>query len=168
MATETIMIGGVPVVTLRELLGPSLKAVFVGFNPTPKSVAKGHYYQSQHGHTLWKRLVCYGILPYAPKGMEDEHAFRLGFGFADLVRRPTASSKDLRQRELRDAVDGLVERLSVCGKPFVIFTYARPWEIARRALEQAGHRVLRAPSPYEPAGPRMKELQMELLHTKGA
>jgi len=28
--------------------------------------------------------VRYGILPNAPKGAEDEHAFRLGFGFADL------------------------------------------------------------------------------------
>jgi hypothetical protein len=47
MATETIMIGAVPVVTLRELLGPSLQG----------------------------RLARYGILPNAPKGMEDEHAF---------------------------------------------------------------------------------------------
>jgi double-stranded uracil-DNA glycosylase len=166
MATETIMIGGVPVVTLRELLGPSLQAVFVGFNPSPVSVAAGHYYQGQHGRTLWGRLARYGILPNAPKGMEDEHAFRLGFGFADLVRRPTASIKHISPCELREAVDGLVERLSVAGKPRVVFTYLRPWEIAGRALEQAGHRVLRMPSPYESPDPLMKKLQIEVLHPK--
>src|SRR5579872_3566677 len=98
MATETIMVDGIPVVTLRELLGPSLQAVFVGFNPSPVSVAAGHYYQGRHGKTLWGRLARYGILPNAPKGAEDEHAFLLGFGFADLVRRPTASIDEMDTR----------------------------------------------------------------------
>jgi TDG/mug DNA glycosylase family protein len=169
VATETIMIGGVPVVTLRELLGPSLQAVFVGFNPSPVSVAEGHYYQGPHGRTLWSRLARYGILPNAPKGMEDEYAFHLGFGFADLVRRPTASIKHMSPGELRDAVDSLVERLSVYGKPLVVFTYVGPCKVAGPALERAGHRVLRTPSPYEPrlkACSLMKKLQMALMRPK--
>ena len=92
----------------------------------------------------------------------------LGFGFADLVRRPTASIKHISPRELRDAVAGLVERLSVPGKPLVVFTYLRPCEIAGRALERAGHRVLRMPSPYEPPDLLIEKLQMELLHPKAA
>jgi TDG/mug DNA glycosylase family protein len=162
MAIETIMVDGVPVVTLRELLGPSLRAVFVGFNPSPVSVAAGHYYQGRHGKTLWGRLARYGILPNAPKGKEHEHAFHLGLGFADLVRRPTASIDEMDTRELHEAVDGLVQRLSAVGKPLVIFTYVGPWKLARTALEQARHRVLRMPGPYETPDPLMKALQAEL------
>jgi len=162
MATETIIVNGIPVLTLRELLGPSLRAVFVGFNPSPVSVAAGHYYQGRHGQTLWGRLARYGILTNAPKGSEDDYAFRLGFGFADLVRRPTASIDEMDKHELRAAVDGLVSRLSVTGKPLVVFTYVGPWKLARTALEQAGHRVFRMPGPYEAPDPLMKALQAEM------
>jgi hypothetical protein len=44
MPTEKIiMVGGREVETLKELLKPRLKAVFVGLNPSPKSVTAGHY-----------------------------------------------------------------------------------------------------------------------------
>jgi TDG/mug DNA glycosylase family protein len=136
--------------------------VFVGFNPSPVSVAAGHYYQGRHGKTLWGRLARYGILPNAPKGEEDEHAFRLGFGFADLVRRPTSSIDEMDTRELHEAVDGLVQRLSAIGEPIVVFTYAGPWKLARIALQESGHRVLRMPGPYEAPDALMKALQAEL------
>lgn len=163
MALETIIIDGVPVTTLRELLKPSLRAVFVGYNPAPDSVAAGHYYQGRHGRTIWGRLARYGLLPGAPRGSEDDHAFRLGLGFADLVRRPTASIAELDPRELRKGVDSLVRRLSAAGgKPLVVFTYSGPWKLARTALEQAGHRVLRMPGQYQPPDALMKELQAAL------
>jgi hypothetical protein len=63
-----------------------LRAVFVGFNPSPLSVAKGHYYQGPHGRTLWGRLARYGILPNAPKGMEDEHGRILETALRESLR----------------------------------------------------------------------------------
>jgi double-stranded uracil-DNA glycosylase len=153
-------------VTLRELLRPSLRAIFVGFNPAPVSVSAGHYYQGRHGRTFWSRLARYGIVPHAPKGAEDDHAFRLGFGFADLIRRPTASIREMNMREQREAVDGLVKRLSVCGRPLVVFTYMGPWKLAHTALEQSGYRVLRMPGPYEAPDSLMRQLQAELAQLR--
>ncbi|MBV9247290.1 MAG: hypothetical protein JO366_21040 [Methylobacteriaceae bacterium] len=46
VGTETIKISGQDVRTLRELLRPGLKAVFVGINPSRVSVDAGHYYQA--------------------------------------------------------------------------------------------------------------------------
>jgi len=69
--TELIMVNGEPVVTLKELLRPGLRAIFIGFNPSTTSVAAGHYYQGRHGRTLWTRLQKYGVTGLLPKGAED-------------------------------------------------------------------------------------------------
>lgn len=169
MATGTVMFNGNPILTLRELLGPSLRAVFIGFNPAPDSVAAGHYYRGRHGRTLWGRLDRYGILPNAPKGAEDDHAFRLGFGFADLVRRLTASIDQISRFELRDAIGSLTKRLYAAGgKPLIVFTYVGLWKLAGTALEQAGHRVVRMPHAYEAPDAKMKELLAVLGILPGA
>ena len=49
MGTESIEIDGRQTETLRELIAPGLRAVFVGLNPSPVSVAQGHYYQGRLG-----------------------------------------------------------------------------------------------------------------------
>lgn len=40
---------GERVVTLGDLLGPGVQAVVVGINPSPVSVAAGHYYRGGSG-----------------------------------------------------------------------------------------------------------------------
>jgi hypothetical protein len=47
---------GASVLTLGDLLRPGLYAVVVGINPSPVSVAAGHYYQGQIGQRFFKRL----------------------------------------------------------------------------------------------------------------
>ena len=98
MPIESILINGKRYATLQELLQPGLRAVFVGINPTPTSVESGHYYQGRHGQMLWKRLRDSGIVPSVEKGREDESAFQQGFGFADMVRRPSASQEELSKK----------------------------------------------------------------------
>ena len=100
LAVETISEYGTTLVTLKELLRPDLRAVFVGINPAPVSVAAGHFYQGRLGKRFWTRLQRYGLLSDLPPDREDEAAFVQGFGFADLVRRPTASAKELSANEL--------------------------------------------------------------------
>lgn len=54
---------GSTVTTLADLLRPGLKAVTVGINPAPVSVAAGHYYQGSAGQTFYRRLTVVGLLP---------------------------------------------------------------------------------------------------------
>ncbi len=125
MPLEIIRIQDKETITLKELLRPRLRAVFVGINPTPKSVSAGHYYQGNHGKRFWKRLQKYGIVSSLPEGNEDETAFTEGFGFADLVRKPTESAKDLLTEELREGADEILNKLISLGKPrpAVVFVY---------------------------------------------
>jgi predicted RNase H-like nuclease len=167
MPTEKIMVEGQEVETLRELLKPRLKAVFVGLNPPPKSVTAGHYYQGRHGRLFWKRLHDYGIATCLPDGCEDLAAFKQSYGFADLVRRPTVSSKQLTRQEKAAAVDDLLTRIDrkAGDRPLIVFTYATPWKLAKCRLEKLGYRVVRMPHPYmkrELADSLMEDLKVAL------
>ena len=170
VAYEEILVNGQPVRTLKELTRRGLKAILVGMNPAPASVELGHYYQGVHGRRLWKRLRDH-LITWRPlrAGAEDQEAFALGFGFADLVRRPTLSCKDLSAEEKRVAVGDLVARLEALGdKPIILFTYKEPWTLAEPALARQGFTVLRMPGPYEKrdvAKAMMDELRRELCAT---
>jgi hypothetical protein len=53
---EEIELSGQRIRTLKSLLRRGLKAVFVGLNPSPVSVNRGHYYQGKLGQRFWARL----------------------------------------------------------------------------------------------------------------
>lgn len=53
---------GEPVEPLADLLRPGLRAVCVGINPSPVSVAAGHYYQGRLGRLFFSRLYEAGVL----------------------------------------------------------------------------------------------------------
>ncbi|MSO64924.1 MAG: hypothetical protein EXQ85_03830 [Alphaproteobacteria bacterium] len=147
---ETILVEGQPTKTLQEFLRPGLRAVFVGINPSPVSVANGHYYQGTLGRRFWRRLPNYGIVGPLPESRQDEFAFGLGFGFADLVRRPTASAKELSRHELATGAREFVLRLEGIGgaRPIVVFVFAKAAEIAAPMLGQRMYCTIRMPSPY--------------------
>lgn len=166
MAIEEINLSGRKVATLKELLRPGLKAVFVGLNPSCISAKSGHYYQGRHGRLFWNRLSRYRITPQLRRGAEDDAAFEYGYGFADLVRRPTVSGKELTRGEKSAAVSDLRVRLSrTRDYPLIVFTYKEPWTLAESHLSQIGYRVFRMPGPYESkevADAMMKQLQTTL------
>lgn len=164
MATEEITLAtGENVVTLKELLRPGLKAIFVGLNPAPKSVRLGHYWQGSHGTRRWTLLREFGITPSLPRGAEDDQAFELGYGFCDLVRRPTASSQQLTREELRVAPADLLARPAATGdRPPIVFTYASARKCAEHVLTARGYGIHQMPSPYashSQSRTRMQELQ---------
>jgi Uracil DNA glycosylase superfamily len=153
------------------LLRPGLDAVFVGMNPALTSVSVGHYYQGRHGRILRKRLREYCITPPLPRGIEDDQAeddaaHEHGYGFADLVRRPTRSSKEVTRQEKLSGVIDLGNRLSKTRDfPVIVFTYKEPFDFAAGYLRENGYRVFRTPHPYmekKAADNMMRQLQMAL------
>ncbi len=147
MATEFIDGGGQSVRTLKELLRPGLRAVIVGINPAPRSVELGHYWQGRHGRIMWGLLQEYGILKDLTPGREDDDAFVQGIGFADLIRTPTASAREISPRAKLAAIPDLVSRLATAGKVPVIFRYKEAADLVAPQLMRADHVVLQIPSP---------------------
>jgi TDG/mug DNA glycosylase family protein len=162
VATEVIRIDGCEVRTLRELLRPGLHTIFVGLNPSPVSVAKGHYFQGRLGKRFWPRVQEHLIAKPLPPGLEDQAAFDCGFGFCDLVRRPTAAAAEITSEEIRSGAANLLRRLESIGKsPLVVFVFAVAADAASHVLMREGYRVLRMPSPYashEEADAKMRAL----------
>ncbi len=150
MAVEEIGIRDKKVTTLKELLRPGLRVVFVGINPTPKSVSRGHYYQGKLGKRFWKQLQTYDFTSYLPEGEEDVIAFSEGYGFADLVRKPTSSADDLSTEELREGSSDLLERLLNLGtpRPVIVFVFKKAFDFSATTLQSKGFQVNRMPGPY--------------------
>lgn len=119
--TETWM--GEPVTTLADLLRPGLRAVVVGINPSPVSVAVGHYYQGQLGQRFYKRLEQAGVMDLSDRDFEDDVAFAAGIGFTDVVKRPTRRSAGLRPGELRHGRAILDDKLAGFRVSKVLFTF---------------------------------------------
>lgn len=166
MPTERLLINGQMIETLREHLVPGLRAVFVGLNPSPVSVKAGHYYQGRLGRLFWKRMRNHGIVPWDQVGAEDDFAVKLGFGFADLVRRPTPRGNGLTTREKAQGAADLIARMQrLPDRPRIVFVFKEASDFAASGLEKAGFRTVRLPGPYAPrdlAASQMKELSAAL------
>ena len=102
---------GTRVDTLADLLPSSARAVIIGVNPAPISVEAGHYYQGQLGQRLWQRLERCGLLTPTAGHWEDDEAVAAGFGFTDIVKRPTSSAGGLHPGEREHGAAALLEKL---------------------------------------------------------
>src|SRR5215475_2976414 len=104
-----------PTDTLPDLLRDGLDVVFVGINPSLFSAAQGHYF-ARKINRFWpafsrSRLSLAARAGLGVERLEPVHDRMLqeyGFGFTDLVKRPSARSTDLTRDEPKDGVAELV------------------------------------------------------------
>ncbi len=108
---------GEEIETLADLIPDSPRAICVGINPAPPSVAAGHYFEGRQGQRFYARLRQAGVLPPSTAGFEDDAALSVGIGFTDVVKRPTARSDEVPDRELRHGSELLRARLEAVGPP---------------------------------------------------
>jgi TDG/mug DNA glycosylase family protein len=153
---------GTSVRTLDELWPEEPRAMIVGLNPAPTSVAAGHYYQGKSGQQRMRLLINAGLFrePNADESVDDV-AFADGVGFADLVRRPTVSEKVLGKEEIKTGADRLRAELTRRHVPLVISVYrhaavhfssnkkAKPGFVNPHGIP--GTNIFRMPGPYAAA-----------------
>jgi len=159
---------GETVKTLEDLLGPGLRAVAVGINPSPVSVAAGHYYQGRAGQRFFGRLREAGVMPDAAGGYEDDAAFAVGIGFTDIIKRPSANAKSLSASEYEHGRELLLAKLERWRPPLVIFTFKKTavvlfGEFAGNGfvpgLRLGNSEVFVMPGTYEDAGSAAKTMR---------
>jgi double-stranded uracil-DNA glycosylase len=148
---------GESIETLEDLLRPGLRAVCVGINPAPASVAAGHYYQGKVGQGFYERLRRAGILPRA-SGWEDDLAFEMGLGFTDIVKRPTGGASEVRAEEFAYGRPLLTAKVEAVSPKLLLFVFKETAKkllgpfagnglLAGRTL--AGAEIFVMPGPYE-------------------
>ena len=158
----TLVIDGSPVETLADLPPLRDRLLFVGLNPSPVSVAAGHYFQGRLGQTFWQRLIVAQILPHGtPIETADDALVGAGHGVTDLLKRPTA--RDTATDDvLRAGVGPLWQKIAIWRPAAVVFVYKRGAEIAAgRSLAEpwgqlvgvalSGRPCFLMPGPYAPS-----------------
>ncbi len=112
-----------PMKTLPDLLRPGLRAVCVGVNPSPPSVAAGYYFASRTNR-FWRALNAaqFTRSPLDPGPQAIETLFNeYGVGFTDIVKRPTPMAKDLRAADYREGAQILLDKLAQAAPGMVWF-----------------------------------------------
>ncbi len=158
-----LRIAGQDVETLADLPPRPGRLLFVGLNPSPVSVAAGHYHQGRLGRTFWRRLVTATLLPGdVDLATADDALFAADHGITDLLKLPSARDGATGE-DLRVGVGPLWQKIALWRPAAVVFIYKRaaeaaagrklpePWgQVAGMAL--AGRPCFLMPGPYAPRG----------------
>ena len=156
-----IVVEGRPIETLADLPPVRDRLLFVGLNPSPVSVAAGHYHQGRLGRTFWRRLMLAGILPPAtPIETADDALMAAGHGITDLLKVPTPRD-EATEAELTGGVGPLWQKIALWRPAAVVFIYKRAASACagRHLAESWGHLAEVAlagrpcflmPGPYAP------------------
>jgi TDG/mug DNA glycosylase family protein len=148
-----------------DVLGPDLKVLFVGINPSLRSAEAGHNF-ARPGNRFYPALHAAGFTPRLLRPDEDGTLPAYGVGITNFVARPTRAADELTREELRAgarALDALVARLqprlvAVLGLGAYPTAFERPQAVIGPQTETIGGRpawVLPNPSGlnahYKPA-----------------
>jgi double-stranded uracil-DNA glycosylase len=157
----TLSIEGRQIETLADLPPSPGGLLFVGLNPSPISVAAGHYHQGRLGRRFWARLMTAGILPTGiDLARADDALVAAGHGLTDLLKLPTTRD-EATEEALRAGVGPLWQRTAIWRPGAIVFIYKRaaavvasrtitePWgKIEGVAL--AARSCFLMPGPYAP------------------
>ena len=115
--------------TLSDWLGPGLRIISVGLNPSPASVAAQVYFAHPRNR-FWPALRASGLIdePLKPSLESMQRLFEFyRIGFTDLVKRPTPGAAQLRAKDYREGSLNLHERLKDLNPTVIWFQGRTPW-----------------------------------------
>jgi len=83
---------------IPDHLRAGLSVVFIGFNPSLKSGEVGHHYANPRNN-FWRILYRSGLTPRLYTAAEDHELLELGYGFTNIVSRPTRAADEITREE---------------------------------------------------------------------
>jgi TDG/mug DNA glycosylase family protein len=102
--------------TLPDYLAPGLRLLSIGLNPSVPSIAAGYYFANPRNR-FWQALNGSRLLdaPLQPGTDAMQCLFNdYGFGFTDLVKRPSRGSAELRAADYKAGAQRLQSVLENC------------------------------------------------------
>lgn len=95
---------------IADHLDYGLSIVFIGFNPSIRSGQVGHHYANPRNN-FWRILHNSGLTPRLYHASEDGELLKLGYGFTNIVARPTKGAEDITREEYREGREILRAKL---------------------------------------------------------
>ncbi|HWT00850.1 MAG TPA: G/U mismatch-specific DNA glycosylase [Pyrinomonadaceae bacterium] len=83
---------------MTDVIGPGLKVLFCGINPSLYSAAVGHHF-ARPGNRFWPALYAAGFTDRLFSAFEDSQLLDRGYGITNVVERATASAAELSPDE---------------------------------------------------------------------
>jgi TDG/mug DNA glycosylase family protein len=116
-----------------DVVGPGLRVLFCGINPSLYSAAVGHHF-ARPGNRFWRALHGAGLTDRLLSPDEDALMLGFGLGCTNLVARATARADELEPAELGAGAERLralvlrlrPERLAVLGVGAYRAAFATP------------------------------------------
>jgi TDG/mug DNA glycosylase family protein len=101
-------------VTVPDIVGPNLRVLFCGINPSLWSGAVGRHF-AHPGNRFWKAIACAGFTDGLLTPADDRKLLEGGIGITNLVDGATRSAKDLGRSELEEGARRLGAKVrSLC------------------------------------------------------
>lgn len=101
-------------------LKKGLKLLFVGFNPSIRSSETGHHYANPT-NKFWKVLFEAGLTERRYFPNEGDALFEQGYGFTNIVPRPTRNAAEITKEEYRQGKEVLEEKIRFYRPKIVCF-----------------------------------------------
>lgn len=95
---------------LPDYLATGLSILFVGINPGHRSSEVGHHYAGP-SNRFWKLLFESGLIPYPMTYRDDGRLLEYGYGFTNLVSKPTAGIHELSRQDFLEGRHALIEKI---------------------------------------------------------
>jgi TDG/mug DNA glycosylase family protein len=131
-----------------DLLGPQLRILFVGINPSLYSAAVGHHF-ARPGNRFWPALCAGGFTLRVLSPFEDRLLLDGGYGITNLVARATAAADELTEAELRAGAARLARKVQRWRPRCVAFlgvtAYRAAFRRPRAVLGQQAEMLAGAP-----------------------
>lgn len=95
---------------IPDHLDHGLQILFIGFNPSIRSGEVGHHYANPRNN-FWRILHQSGLTPRLYEAWEDGKLLKLGYGFTNIVARPTRGIDDITREEYNEGRELLRSKL---------------------------------------------------------
>lgn len=105
---------------IPDHLAWGLDVLFVGFNPSPRSGETGHHYANPRNR-FWTILYRAGLTPRLYRAEEDGELLKLGYGFTNIVARPTPTAADITAAEYAEGRQLLRRKIETYRPQIVCF-----------------------------------------------
>ncbi|MTH52010.1 G/U mismatch-specific DNA glycosylase [Bacillus mangrovi] len=103
-----------------DLIKPGLSILFTGFNPSIQSGRTGHHYANPTNR-FWKILFLSGLTDRLYRPEEDRSLLSKGYGFTNIVHRPTKDAAEITKEEYAEGRDELIEKIGTYRPKAVCF-----------------------------------------------
>lgn len=105
---------------VQDHLREGLSILFVGFNPSIRSSETGHHYANPTNR-FWNVLFESGLTSRKFLPSEGDEVFLNGFGFTNIVPRPTRSADEITKEEYLEGKKVLKEKINHYKPKIVCF-----------------------------------------------